>query len=129
MGLLPHLEMRHLQLPKSFPQVKAPVLRMCKHDRWGQDTSFLLQLDTHPKGRVGSSPRELCALAVQEFGHCPSQGASLGWLCEGRAESGMDVESQAGLDMSTHQGYRGDRQSRDSQSHRFAQRMDLRSFV
>lgn len=61
---------------------------------------YLLQLDTHPKGRVGSSPRELCALAVQEFGHCPSQGASLGWLCEGRAEAGMHGESQAGLDMS-----------------------------
>lgn len=73
----------------------------------GRTPPFLLQLDTPPKGRVGSSPKELCALAVQEFGHCPSQGASLGWLCEGRPAAGMHGESQAGLDMSTHQGYRG----------------------
>lgn len=39
----------------------------------------------------------------------------------------MHGESHTRLDMSTQQGYRGDRQGRDSQSHRFAQRMDLRS--
>lgn len=86
-----------------------------QHDRGGQELRppFLLQLDTQPKGRVGSSPRELCALAAQEFGHCPSQGASLGWLCEGRAGAGVHGESQAGLDMSTHQRSRGDRQGWD----------------
>lgn len=41
----------------------------------------------------------------------------------------MHRESQAGLDMSTQQGHRVDRQGRDSQSHRFAPMMNLRSFA
>lgn len=79
MGVLPQLEMGHLQLPKSFPQAKPPLLGVCNMTEEGRTPPHLLQLDTRPKGRAGSCPRELCALAVQEFWTLPFSG-SLPWV-------------------------------------------------